>query len=153
MSAFLVMVGSILVISFIVDPKKFIREIKKIPSNFKEQKEREQDDILLSLFKNNKSQYMKSEMWQSKRLEVLRRDNHKCVVCNKKDNLDIHHISYENVGNESLDDLVTVCRKHHQLIHDRYGYDYHSRFPIVWDDNTRHTMSDYEMDVFLGLNK
>lgn len=63
--------------------------------------------------------YLKSMDWQVVRLAVLERDNNKCKVCGSNDNLQVHHWTYENLYNEleHLDDLITVCERHHQIIH------------------------------------
>ena len=42
-----------------------------------------------------------------------------CWVCEKpmpanKSNFNFHHRTYKNLGNESLDDLVLLCRFHHE---------------------------------------
>lgn len=62
-------------------------------------------------------QYLKSDEWKAKRLEVLKRDNSKCQICSSSEQLDIHHKTYENFRNENLDDLQTVCRKCHKELH------------------------------------
>ena len=62
--------------------------------------------------------YMHSPNWTFKRRQVLARDNYRCVVCNTKINLQIHHLTYERFGNELLDDLVTLCETHHKQVHE-----------------------------------
>jgi len=104
-------------------------------------------------FKTKKKNYLESDAWQNIRKKILNRDNNKCVVCGTSSNLDIHHITYERVGNEDVDDLVTVCRKHHNEIHKKYGYDYDKKFPVIFSENSNNVMSDYELDVILGLKE
>ena len=70
---------------------------------------------------NQKLKYMKSDEWKQKRLLVLARDNHKCVICGSDSNLEVHHTSYKTLYNEDLNDLVTLCRYHHHLQHEYYG--------------------------------
>ena len=31
--------------------------------------------------------------------------------------MSIHHHTYDRLGNEHLDDLIAVCRRHHSAIH------------------------------------
>lgn len=83
-----------------------------------------------SFSKSDKKDYIQSAAWQLKRQQILKRDNHKCVVCFSKDRLEIHHISYRHLGNEPLKDLVTVCRTCHQNTHDRSGYGYQKQHPV-----------------------
>lgn len=33
-------------------------------------------------------------------------------------NINTHHISYENIGDERFIDLIVICRPCHQLLHD-----------------------------------
>lgn len=66
-------------------------------------------------------EYINSYEWKLKRLEILKRDNYKCqyIDCNEENNLQIHHLSYEHVGDEFYDDLITLCKYHHALIHNK----------------------------------
>ena len=72
----------------------------------------------------DKQTYLKSRKWQSIKFVILQRDQYKCQVCSSTGNLEVHHITYQGLGgNEELSDLVTLCRFHHQLLHDKLGYD------------------------------
>ncbi len=77
-----------------------------------------------SFNREEKAHYMKSQKWREKRQIILKRDNHKCVKCHTKDRLEVHHKTYERLGNEYNRDLVVLCRSCHQKIHDRLGYNY-----------------------------
>jgi hypothetical protein len=77
-----------------------------------------------------KTAYLQSIQWAMKRSAVLIRDNFQCQACGSKYNLEVHHISYINLGNESLEDLITLCNFHHQAIHDILGYDRTTTFDI-----------------------
>jgi len=61
--------------------------------------------------------YLDSEAWKNKRREALVRDNNVCQVC--KENLaeEVHHITYENLFNEKLEDLLSVCKMCHNQLH------------------------------------
>ncbi|MBZ9650863.1 HNH endonuclease [Psychroflexus montanilacus] len=61
--------------------------------------------------------YLASEEWKEKRELVLKRDNNLCQKCKKEDAEDVHHLTYENFGNEKLTELISVCRKCHIEIH------------------------------------
>lgn len=75
-----------------------------------------------------KAIYLSSPEWQTKRQAVLQRDNYCCQVCNSTINLQVHHIRYNSLGDEPLEDLVTLCEKHHQQLHDELGYDRETTF-------------------------
>ena len=75
-------------------------------------------------WKNKKIQYFKSvfSKTQIKRnLFKFKRVNiGNCQVCGVKDYaLQIHHLSYKNLGNESEKDLRHLCRKCHELQHQK----------------------------------
>lgn len=59
------------------------------------------------------SQYMKSDKWKAIRLKVLKRDNYLCQACLEAPAQDVHHITYENIGDELMYELLSVCRDCH----------------------------------------
>lgn len=49
---------------------------------------------------------------------VLQRDKHKCVFCNRTDDLDAHHITDRNLmpnGGYVKENGITLCPFHHRL--------------------------------------
>ena len=62
-------------------------------------------------------QYLQSYEWKSKRKLVLNRDNNLCQICKTEQALDIHHLRYENLYNEPLEDLQALCRDCHVNMH------------------------------------
>lgn len=57
--------------------------------------------------------------WNIQRKKALDRDKYFCQRCNRKDNLDVHHIiPYRKTQDNSLENLLTLCRSCH-LIHER----------------------------------
>jgi hypothetical protein len=60
--------------------------------------------------------YLKSIEWANKRNEVLKRDNNKCVCCTNEAT-QVHHITYINVYQEKLPQLISVCKDCHTKIH------------------------------------
>lgn len=73
--------------------------------------------------KEEYSKYLKSEHWIETREKRIEIDNHRCYVCGKKSNLNVHHIQYRNLGHEDINnDLVTLCKQCHLMLHKiRYG--------------------------------
>lgn len=65
------------------------------------------------------SNYLKSDYWKKVRFLVLKRDGRKCTMCESKSRLEVHHIKYDNRGNElnHLQDLTTLCSNCHKTIH------------------------------------
>ena len=70
-----------------------------------------------SLWKEQYHLYLQSPDWNIKRSTVLERDKYKCRICGFGDKLQVHHLTYDRVYDESLYDLVTVCEDCHTLIH------------------------------------
>ena len=62
----------------------------------------------------NYSEYLKSEWWQQLRTKRLKFDNWRCCMCGTGENLSVHHVTYERLGNEDLNDLITLCRDCHK---------------------------------------
>lgn len=62
-------------------------------------------------------QYIKTQAWEEMRQKVFRRDGFQCVVCKEAKNLNVHHITYDNLGAEKESDLVTLCRDCHEKVH------------------------------------
>lgn len=62
-------------------------------------------------------QYLNSFEWKQKRLQVLKRDSYLCQGCLTNSATDVHHLTYDNWGNELLFQLISVCRQCHINIH------------------------------------
>lgn len=73
--------------------------------------------------------YMKSDAWVAKREERLQLDDNKCVMCGRPNGLQkdgktpilqVHHVSYSNLGNEPMSEIVSLCAGCHKKIHKYY---------------------------------
>lgn len=62
-------------------------------------------------------EYLDSDEWHLKRNQILERDNNECVLCGSKEKLNIHHITYERLGYENNEDLITLCEDCHREMH------------------------------------
>lgn len=62
--------------------------------------------------------YIKSTKWRAIRAKVLFRDGGRCVCCRAGGRgLEVHHKTYARFGNESMNDLVTLCHTCHEKQH------------------------------------
>lgn len=68
--------------------------------------------------------YRKSRKWKDKTGKVLKRDNHTCKSCGEAPAQAVHHITYDNIYDEPLFELVSVCNSCHFKIHKRNKYQY-----------------------------
>jgi hypothetical protein len=74
--------------------------------------------------------YLKSPEWKALVSKVKARDK-VCQLTASTDNLEVHHITYDRLGNEDLSDLVLLSRDAHQSVHDYYGsYSRENTYPI-----------------------
>lgn len=62
-------------------------------------------------------QYLLSDTWKSKRKRALRRDDYRCQACCAAPAVEVHHKSYQNIGDEPLFELVSVCKECHLQLH------------------------------------
>lgn len=70
-------------------------------------------------------EYINSQSWRKIKRKRLAKDGYRCKmfhVIPVKTDLQVHHKSYSNLGNEKLTDLITVCRHCHSKIHKRKSW-------------------------------
>lgn len=67
--------------------------------------------------KEEYQEYLNSDYWKGIREEVYKRDDYKCRMCSSNKNLCVHHRNYNNIGNENLDELSTLCKDCHETFH------------------------------------
>ena len=62
--------------------------------------------------------YIESDEWKFKAKAMKWIAGNRCQVCNSSDKrLDTHHRTYDNLGNETPQDLVVLCSNCHGLYH------------------------------------
>ena len=82
----------------------------------------------------DKQDYMRTFKWFSLRSAVFARDSYTCQSCGSKDYLRCHHITYEQLGDEELHHLTTLCggpNGCHQKIHNLLGYDRNTIYSLA----------------------
>ena len=73
---------------------------------------------MLSGFVMDYERYLGSARWRKKRLAIILRADGICERCRKAQVSFVHHLTYERIGNEHLGDLLGVCAKCHEELHD-----------------------------------
>lgn len=63
-------------------------------------------------------EYLETSAWKAKRRQKFRQAGYRCQICNSGGTLNVHHRTYERVGNELLEDLVVLCRNCHDLFYE-----------------------------------
>ena len=86
-------------------------------------KEREQRAEELQKLKTMPyKEYLQTEHWQSFRKRVLRYHGYRCQLCGAdKTQLNVHHRSYENRGQEQYNDVIVLCHDCHSKFHGKVG--------------------------------
>lgn len=77
--------------------------------------------------------YLQSTEWRIIRTERLRIAQQRCEYCGSTESLQCHHITYERLTAEHIDDIVILCGGSngcHQKIHNILGYDRTTEYPI-----------------------
>lgn len=63
-------------------------------------------------------EYLLSVHWRDKKAEYYSQEGKHCKVCGKKNTvIQLHHKHYNSLGKEKISDLVSLCRKHHNIAH------------------------------------
>lgn len=90
-------------------------------------------------------EYLDSDLWQQFRKKYFRSKKTKkfCLVCLGDDefnfSVELHHLTYERLGQERLNDVIPLCREHHEQVHEilkqRYNND------IRWSERVVHSLT------------
>lgn len=63
-------------------------------------------------------QYLRSVHWQAFRAVILKERGRCCEICGQRYGpIDVHHLTYERKGCERREDVIVLCRKHHDEAH------------------------------------
>jgi 5-methylcytosine-specific restriction endonuclease McrA len=66
-------------------------------------------------------EYLQSEHWRQTRRRALERAAFHCRICGngsrRNQPLNVHHLTYERLGQEADSDLIALCRTCHQTTH------------------------------------
>jgi len=62
--------------------------------------------------------YLHTSAWYNLSTQVKERDHYRCrmIFCRSTKRLEVHHKTYERIGREDLDDLVTLCHRCHGIV-------------------------------------
>jgi hypothetical protein len=67
--------------------------------------------------KKEYGKYLQSKDWKERRDFLRDWWGNKCVLCEKTENLHMHHLNYENLGKETNIDVMPLCKGCHLLAH------------------------------------
>ena len=64
-------------------------------------------------------EYLTSPEWMVTRARMIEKAGRRCRVCNNGDEtLDVHHRTYERLGEERDEDLTVLCQDCHRIFHE-----------------------------------
>ena len=87
--------------------------------------------------------YLKSPEWKRKSELVIKRAKQLCEGCLTRKAIQVHHLSYEHVGEEFLFELVAVCTVCHERLHQDSNVE--NLFdPLLWDSTLTHNHTPEE---------
>jgi 5-methylcytosine-specific restriction endonuclease McrA len=70
-------------------------------------------------YRGNKRSFEELRVYENNKAAMYRRDNWHCRCCNRSDTLTPHHIVFQSQGGtDDLDNLVTLCVKCHDDVHE-----------------------------------
>jgi len=61
--------------------------------------------------------HLASDKWKNLRRQVISREQGICQGCRQNQIQDIHHMSYDHLGDELLFELIGLCRECHKKTH------------------------------------
>ena len=85
---------------------------------------------LMFISAKDKLEYMQSEKWRTLKFSRLMIAQYKCESCGSFHNLNLHHITYERLTLEALEDVAILCEVCHTKLHSLLGYDRTTLYPI-----------------------
>lgn len=64
--------------------------------------------------------YLKSRHWSIVRKLALKATNSRCSNCDNNRDLNVHHLTYENLWHEYANDVTVLCNTCHNMLHGLY---------------------------------
>ena len=77
-----------------------------------------QKPTLVRVTPEMKAAYYMTPHWNKVRMERRARDMSQCVLCSLASDLQCHHVSYAKLFAEPLEDLLTLCGRCHDRVHE-----------------------------------
>lgn len=93
----------------------------KIDGLFKKKKKLKKKSKKKKWKKIDYNKYIKSKKWYKKRNWYFKNNDNICKSCGSNENIHLHHINYDRLGNEKMKDLMPLCIECHTKLHEKYG--------------------------------
>lgn len=99
-----------------------------------------------------RTEYLKSDEWKRLRNLILHTVPN-CQYCNAKLASEVHHMTYRNIVDVKITDLLPVCRPCHKLIHCAINDGYISQLPEKIEEITQKTVNILHDNNYKELKK
>jgi 5-methylcytosine-specific restriction endonuclease McrA len=66
-------------------------------------------------------QYLSSPRWARRKAAYFKTRAPKCKACKSWEQVDLHHLTYANLGHERDGDLMALCRTCHEAVHELHA--------------------------------
>lgn len=76
--------------------------------------------------------YLRSAEWKEKREEFIEAVDGQCEECGEKKKLQVHHLNYDNIYDETQDDVMVLCSECHRDKELEKGNDMHEGDYGTW---------------------
>lgn len=79
------------------------------------------DEVKSIISQMDYSDFLRTPYWKAIALYVKERDGKRCSICGATKTLQVHHLTYNNHGDElhHIEDLICVCEKCHEKLHSK----------------------------------
>jgi hypothetical protein len=61
--------------------------------------------------------YLATDKWRGFKNSIISKRGFNCELCSSKKNIQVHHLTYERLGNEMPEDVMILCKKCHEKAH------------------------------------
>lgn len=65
--------------------------------------------------------YIKSIWWTRRKNDYYQNHKKRCALCSSCEHVQLHHLKYGNFGFEKDEDLIPLCKQHHEEFHIEFG--------------------------------
>jgi hypothetical protein len=103
------------------DLKKWKKRQKKKSKKNKNKNLKRRNNWKKSKVPQNYKEYIKSHWWITRRNKYYQTHKRVCQACLSTKHTNLHHMLYEDLGNEKDEHLIPLCRECHEEYHASYG--------------------------------
>lgn len=90
--------------------------------------------VKVARFPEDYLKHINSPKWKRKSFSILKRDGFICKSCLTARAEEVHHIVYDNLGNEASFQLASVCKPCHEKLHTMTKLEYQEEKPRLYNN-------------------